>query len=62
MLAFSSYFIKLFTNDVSCEFDKFRVDTHLCKLRCWYSCSIDYYVSVFFHLMGGITSNTCVWY
>ena len=23
-------------NDVSCEFDKFRVDTHLCKLRTIY--------------------------
>ena len=22
--------------DVSCEFDEFGVDPHLCKLRCWY--------------------------
>ena len=23
--------------DVSREFDEFQVNTHLCKLRCWYS-------------------------
>ena len=30
----ASYFVKLFLcNNVSCEFDKFRVDIHLCNLR-----------------------------
>ena len=31
-----SYFILIF-KDVSREFDEFQVNTHLCKLRCWYS-------------------------
>ena len=26
------YCLIIFSNDVSCEFDEFRVDTHLCKL------------------------------
>ena len=30
-----TYFIKK-VQDVSREFDKFLVNTHLCKLRCWY--------------------------
>ena len=30
------YIIKYIFKDVSCEFDGFRVNTHLCKLRCWY--------------------------
>ena len=29
------YLIKYF-KDVSREFDEFRVNTHICKLRCWY--------------------------
>ena len=32
----SDYFIKIFFKDVSREFDEFGVNTHLCKLRCWY--------------------------
>ena len=35
------YFIKRF-EDVSREFDEFRVNTHLCKLRCWYVLVIHY--------------------
>ena len=27
----------LIFKDVSREFDEFQVNTHLCKLRCWYS-------------------------
>ena len=27
---------KKYFKDVSHEFDEFRVNTHLCKLRCWY--------------------------
>ena len=27
--------LQKYFKDVSCEFDEFRVDTHLCKLRCW---------------------------
>ena len=27
------YILHFFSNDVSCEFDEFRVDTHLCMLR-----------------------------
>ena len=29
-------FYKKYFKDVSREFDEFRVNTHLCKLRCWY--------------------------
>ena len=29
-------FYKKYLKDVSREFDEFRVNTHLCKLRCWY--------------------------
>ena len=28
---------KKYLKDASREFDEFRVNTHLCKLRCWYS-------------------------
>ena len=31
----SSILYKYF-KDVSREFDEFRVNAHLCKLRCWY--------------------------
>ena len=31
-----SYFIKNISKDVSREFDEFQVNTHHCKLRCWY--------------------------
>ena len=27
---------KIYFKDVSREFDEFRVNTHICKLRCWY--------------------------
>ena len=37
--------------DVSCEFDEFRVNTRLCKLRCWY---LKYTMWVSFILMGGV--------
>ena len=30
-----SAFYKKYFKDVSREFDEFRVNTHLCKLRCW---------------------------
>ena len=30
------YFVKKKIEDVSREFDEFQVNTHLCKLRCWY--------------------------
>ena len=30
------HFMKKKFKNVSREFDEFRVDTHLCKLRCWY--------------------------
>ena len=39
------YFIKIFSKDVSREFDEFRVNTHLCKVRCWY---LQYSTWVFF--------------
>ena len=29
-------FYKKKIKDVSGEFDEFQVNTHLCKLRCWY--------------------------
>ena len=29
--------VKIIFKDVSREFDEFQVNTHLCKLRCWYS-------------------------
>ena len=29
-------FNKKYFKDVSHEFDEFQVNTHLCKLRCWY--------------------------
>ena len=29
-------YIKKYCKDVSREFDEFRVNTHLCTLRCWY--------------------------
>ena len=29
--------IQIIFKDVSREFDEFQVNTHLCKLRCWYS-------------------------
>ena len=29
--------LSLIFEDVSREFDEFQVNTHLCKLRCWYS-------------------------
>ena len=31
------FFLQLIFKDVSREFDEFQVNTHLCKLRCWYS-------------------------
>ena len=30
------HIIKKNIKDVSRKFDEFRVNTHLCKLRCWY--------------------------
>ena len=40
----------ILNNDVSCEFDddEFRVDTHLCKLRCWYLYCINIYMIILF--------------
>ena len=37
--------------DVSREVDEFRVNTHLCKLRCWYL--FTYYVGEFFLIGRG---------
>ena len=41
----------IYFKDVSREFDQFRVNTHLCKLRCWY---LSYTMWVSFLLMGGV--------
>ena len=30
------FYIYIYFKDVSREFDEFRVNSHLCKLRCWY--------------------------
>ena len=30
------YHYKIYFEDVSYESDEFRVNTHICKLRCWY--------------------------
>ena len=32
----SAMILYKYFKDVSLEFDGFRVNTHLCKLRCWY--------------------------
>ena len=42
------YFIK-HSKDASCEFDEFRVDTPLCRLRYWY---LKYTMWVSFSLNG----------
>ena len=43
-------FYKKYFKDVSREFDEFQVNTHLCKLRCWYF--LIYYMGEF--LLGGV--------
>ena len=48
------YFIKKI-KDVSCEFDELKVNTHLCKLRCWYLQYTTRYVGeVFLNVRGPI--------
>ena len=44
-------FYKKYSKDVSREFDEFQVNTHICKLRCWYVLVI-HYMGEF--LLGGV--------
>ena len=52
VLSGGSSFYKIILRTPAVSFGEFRVDTHLRKLRCWYS--VVYYVGEFFRLMGGV--------
>ena len=52
---FLRIFYKKYFKDVSREFDEFQVNTHLCKLRCWY---LKYTIWVSFYWEGSYFVST----